>query len=183
VEALRVPLIFRFPGKVEQKKRLPHRVSLLDIAPTMLEQAGIPIPEGIQGRDLSPLLRGEDTLVERDLFFETLTPQIRKKALPQYGLLDENWKAIFYGNKKAELFEFPGDPLEENSLHKDSGKKAILEACRKKVEEWKKRVKNLKKLENQLPMSKEDRIRLYKLGYIDNPELDGGKSKKESGKK
>jgi len=55
-EMLRVPLAFRVPGL--PGGRFSQPVSLVDLAPTVLEVWGIPIPTSFQGRSLLPLLRG-----------------------------------------------------------------------------------------------------------------------------
>jgi choline-sulfatase len=53
-----VPLVFRFPFPVEPAVRVTTQVRSIDVAPTLLELAGIPIPEGFEGSSLVPLLTG-----------------------------------------------------------------------------------------------------------------------------
>lgn len=52
-----VPLVFRFPFAVEAT-RVPNQVRNIDIAPTLLELAGIPVPEAFEGASLVPLMEG-----------------------------------------------------------------------------------------------------------------------------
>src|SRR5690606_18760632 len=56
--AVRVPLIVSWPGRIEKNKRVSAMTELLDLAPTLLEAAGLPIYEGMQGRSLWSLLTG-----------------------------------------------------------------------------------------------------------------------------
>ncbi len=65
---LRVPLIIRPPGGLEQGRHVPGRVALLDVLPTLLDLAGIPAPASIHGRSLAPFLVGNDG-PERDRVF------------------------------------------------------------------------------------------------------------------
>jgi arylsulfatase A-like enzyme len=58
-EALRVPLIIRYPREISPGLRLDAPVYTLDLAPSILEWAGVPTPRAMQGRSLSPLLRSE----------------------------------------------------------------------------------------------------------------------------
>ena len=58
-EQVRVPLIFRWDGRLAPGRRLGSTVRLLDVMPTVLEAAGIPIPDDLQGRSLLPALQGE----------------------------------------------------------------------------------------------------------------------------
>lgn len=55
-ELLAVPLIIAGPGL--EPRRVPERVSLVDLVPTLLELLERPIPDAVQGRSLVPLLRG-----------------------------------------------------------------------------------------------------------------------------
>jgi arylsulfatase A-like enzyme len=68
---LRVPLIARWPGRLEPGATRPDVVQLLDLAPTMLEAAGLPIPAHMHGRALfgpegSPLPAGPYAYGARD---------------------------------------------------------------------------------------------------------------------
>ena len=54
----RVPLLVRYPRLGARGKALDHMVQNIDFAPTMLDFAGVPIPESMQGRSFRPLLEG-----------------------------------------------------------------------------------------------------------------------------
>jgi len=56
----KVPLIIKLPGRREAK-RVDEIVSLVDIVPTVLSRLGLPLPEKLQGEDLSPHLLGDVT--------------------------------------------------------------------------------------------------------------------------
>ncbi len=53
---LRVPLLMRMGGKIDGGQRVPHMVRTLDIAPTLLDLVGLPLPDGIEGVSLVPLM-------------------------------------------------------------------------------------------------------------------------------
>jgi arylsulfatase A-like enzyme len=55
---VRVPLIWVWPGRVPAGVRSDALVELMDIAPTLLDYAGLPIPAHMQARSLKPLLEG-----------------------------------------------------------------------------------------------------------------------------
>ncbi|UQZ81168.1 Arylsulfatase [Paenibacillus konkukensis] len=55
---LRIPLLFTGPGIVADARPHPAHVSIVDLLPTLCEAAGAPIPAGVQGRSLWPLLTG-----------------------------------------------------------------------------------------------------------------------------
>lgn len=64
----RVPLIVSWPGGAKANLTVRELVSLTDIAPTLLQAAGSPVPSSMTGRSLLPLLRGEPQS-ERDRVF------------------------------------------------------------------------------------------------------------------
>ncbi len=55
-EAVRAPLLVRYPKLIKQGIKIDSYVSTIDFAPTMLELAGVKIPNHVQGRSLLPLL-------------------------------------------------------------------------------------------------------------------------------
>jgi len=55
-EAIRVPMIYRHPGKINSKVNKEQVTSLIDIMPTLLDLSGIEIPESIQGRSVASLM-------------------------------------------------------------------------------------------------------------------------------
>lgn len=57
--AVRVPLLMRLPGVIEPGTVVPELVQWVDLAPTILDVAGVPIPSSYQGESVLPLIRGE----------------------------------------------------------------------------------------------------------------------------
>lgn len=63
----RSPFLIRFPGKdAIAKIDDSHLVSLLDVMPTLLEFAGVPVPDGLDGKSLVPLIEGDSVEDWRD---------------------------------------------------------------------------------------------------------------------
>ena len=61
--SIRVPTALHGPG-FHGGGRLPQLVSLIDLPPTLLDAAGLSVPEAMQGRSILPLLRGEAEAAE-----------------------------------------------------------------------------------------------------------------------
>ena len=57
---LRVPLVVRWPGRVAAGTRSDAMVSLVDLLPTLLDLAGAPSPEDLDGRSFADVLRGRE---------------------------------------------------------------------------------------------------------------------------
>lgn len=67
-DGIKVPFIIRWPGHIERGKKLDGIVSNVDIAPTVLSAARIPVPEEMEGIDLMPAMTGSKDLPERYAF-------------------------------------------------------------------------------------------------------------------
>jgi choline-sulfatase len=55
-ETLHVPLLFKLPASHAAGKRIDARVRLVDVAPTILQEAGLPVPKEMQGESLSAMI-------------------------------------------------------------------------------------------------------------------------------
>jgi arylsulfatase A-like enzyme/Flp pilus assembly protein TadD len=111
--ALRVPLVVRVPRAAPRQVELP--VSLVDIAPTVVSLAGIPVPEGIQGIDLSPWLAGRGSGGSgRPLYAETVTPTRYYGTSSLLGVIVDGWKYI--ETTRPELYDLRSDPAEAVNL-------------------------------------------------------------------
>jgi arylsulfatase A-like enzyme len=101
-EALHVPLAFRGPG-VMSGLRIATPVSVIDVAPTILDVLGMRVPDCMQGRSLRGALAGEP-LAPRPIFFGWVGEHNR-------GVRFGNWKA-FGNDGPLRVVELGADPLE-----------------------------------------------------------------------
>jgi arylsulfatase A-like enzyme len=116
---VRVPLIWSWPGHFPAGLRSDALVELTDIAPTLLELAGQPIPDWMQGQSLLPILTGAaspdrhrhfvrceyfDALAQPDASFATMYRD------QQYKLV------VYHGHGLGELYDLVNDPGEFDSL-------------------------------------------------------------------
>lgn len=60
-EAIHVPLLLRWPGRLPAGREMSTPCATVDIVPTLLSLMQVPIPTGVQGRDISTLLKCKDT--------------------------------------------------------------------------------------------------------------------------
>ena len=125
--AVRVPLIIFWPGQFLEGRRRGSLVELLDIAPTLLEAAEVPVPARMQGRALLPLLkdataRDHHRDVARCEFYRTLNPAAQAHLNGTYATMirDERYKLVVYhGHEVGELFDLEADPDEFVNLWDD----------------------------------------------------------------
>ncbi len=119
-EVLRVPLLIHDPSAPTSGARVADRVGLVDVMPTVLEQLGAPVPEGLQGRSLALAMVGQP-LPMRPYFVEVRVPQPEKHAEPDdqvdgsVGVLQGRYKLVVKG-KQRKLYDLAADPAELHSL-------------------------------------------------------------------
>jgi arylsulfatase A-like enzyme len=124
-QALRVPWMIRYPGKVKAGSVSKDWCVNIDNAPTVLDLLGIPVPEDMQGKSLAPILKGQTPADWRKSmyyhYYEFAPPHW---VLPHYGLRTERYKLIYYYTvNEWELFDLEKDPDEMESLFDWAGYK------------------------------------------------------------
>jgi arylsulfatase A-like enzyme len=113
---LTVPLAFRFPGKVPEGKRIPDYTQLKDITPTVLNLLGIETGINFDGRNLVPLMNGENIEKEPE-FYITECTWMRK-----HGWRTPEWKLMhalepdFHFKPEVELYNLIKDPEEKENV-------------------------------------------------------------------
>ncbi|MFM8952337.1 MAG: sulfatase [Planctomycetaceae bacterium] len=119
---LRVPLLALGPG-ITPGITPGQMVANIDLAPTFLDLAGLPVPESMQGRSLVPLLRGESPADWRtSVYYRYYHDPGDHDTRAHVGVRTATHKLIHYWTKDAwELFDLVADPLEQrNLLHGDA---------------------------------------------------------------
>jgi arylsulfatase A-like enzyme len=116
--SIRVPLIIYDPRLARTRKgRIDSSLVLnVDIAPTIIDLAGLSIPREIQGRSLMPLLNGSMVNSRKEILTEHLWDF---PAIPQSeAVRTEQWKYIRYPQhpEYEELYDLQNDSIEENNL-------------------------------------------------------------------
>ena len=118
---LKVPLLARGPG-IRAGSVPAQFVGNIDLAPTFLDLAGLPIPASMQGRSLAALLRGESPADWRTSFYYRYyhDPGHHNTAA-HYGVRTATHKLIHYWKKDAyEMFDLTRDPTEQHNLLYDA---------------------------------------------------------------
>lgn len=114
---LRVPLLARGPGI--RAGHLPAQfVANIDLAPTFLDLAGLPIPASMQGRSLAPLLRGDTPRDWRtSVYYRYYHDPGHHNTAAHLGVRTATHKLIYYWKQDAyEMFDLAKDPTEQRNL-------------------------------------------------------------------
>jgi N-acetylglucosamine-6-sulfatase len=115
-ESIRIPFLIRFPELIPRGAAESERLILnIDLAPTLLDLAGLEVPSYMQGRSLLPLLRNPEA-PWRDAFYYSYYREAPFPAPTARALRTERYKYIEYDAKEAELFDLERDPAEQTDL-------------------------------------------------------------------
>ncbi len=155
-----IPLMIRLPGG-DFARRIPETVESVDLMPTVLELQGAPIPAGVQGSSLVPLILGQATDLRWTAFSESpFFGHRRAVVLGDHHLL--------YTKKTGgvELFNLRADPREQHDLSTD-GPDHVL-TMTKLLESWEAMVASQppERSATGKPLDEETIEQLRELGYV-----------------
>jgi arylsulfatase A-like enzyme len=142
--SIRVPLLVhdpRLPARARGISRSQMALNI-DIAPTLLELAGLEPSASMQGRSLMPLVRGKSTEWRTGFFYEHVFehPRIPKTE----GVRTEGWKYIRYVETEPaleELYDLRRDPQELENLVGREEWTPVLDRLRQAWSDWREKAR------------------------------------------
>jgi arylsulfatase A-like enzyme len=193
-EQTHVPLIVRWPGVVPEGAEVFETVRTIDLMPTILELCRLPLPGGMQGQSLVPLLAAakrtpsESTATSQrnatstagrwrnePAVSERLLSEREKRTNPEkrdsYAIILDGWKLNVYepleGNPEYELYDHRKDPLDQVNVADKHPE--IVERLAEELKAWKEKAAAARltpdsELEKKL--TSEQLQHLRSLGYI-----------------
>jgi N-acetylglucosamine-6-sulfatase len=134
-ESIRCPLVISHPARVERGRVVDAFALSVDIAPTLLEVAGVAIPRGVQGRSLLPHLSGAP-VPGRDSFL--IEYHGHENPFPWIANID--YRAVRIGRHKYirwvreddahELYDLETDPYEMRNIANEPASAPIVVRAR-----------------------------------------------------
>lgn len=136
-ESMRVPLIAYGPGVIERGKTVTDMVANLDIAPTILDLAGVAAPPQFSGASFAPQLEGHApaqpwrTSLLYEYYWEYNYPQ----TPTTFALRGDRYKLIQYHGiwDTEELYDLKADPREMNNLIASKEMQPVIASMRRKL--------------------------------------------------
>ncbi|HEU0168733.1 MAG TPA: sulfatase-like hydrolase/transferase, partial [Chloroflexota bacterium] len=127
-EEIHTPLLLRYPGQIKAGAVVQAPTQAIDIFPTLLDLAGLKVPDQNQGASLVRLLDGSDDGTQRATF----------SAMPDYtftSLIVPGWKLVQNNpGGDVELFDLAHDPGETHDL--GTAEPDIARQMEAKVNDW-----------------------------------------------
>ena len=159
-ETIHVPLLLKLPQNLNAAKRIHARAKLVDIAPTILEVAGVAIPSQMQGQSLLRIAKTNPG-AEQPAYARSDFPQ---KAFGWSTL--ESWRSgkyLYIRAPKPELYDLSSDPGTTRNLAQSS--KATLDTIASQLEAFDRRFTHQGKAAGA-GLSSSEVQKLASLGYV-----------------
>ena len=178
-EMIEVPLILRWPGGLPGGQVVDTTVQTIDLMPTLLDLAGISIPDRAQGRTLIELwgqapvtARRPPAIAERQAPPSSEIDDPILSGSDSVALVQEEWKLIWNSRQAAgvpeyELFHRPSDPLDQRSVAAENPD--TVELLKDVLERWLSAAQAARlpsDADAEGELSAEELERLRSLGYI-----------------
>jgi len=133
-ESIRIPLIVYDPRTSQSSRGIQvNEIALnVDVAPTLMELAGLPPHGEMQGESLLPLLEGKDLDWREDFLYEHMM-FLGWPIYPTEGVVSKHYKYLRYPESEPpfeELYDLSEDPLEKNNLAQDAAHYELLKRMR-----------------------------------------------------
>lgn len=131
---VRVPLIMRWPGRIPAGRSVSGLVQQVDMMPTLLEAAGLPVPDGLDGRSLWPAIRGEASGAHDTIYLSECAWQAAR------GITDGSYKLIVtydpgpFKRPPRELYHLEADPDETVNLAETMP--ALADRMEQQLNDW-----------------------------------------------
>ena len=146
-ESLRIPLLVRWPklGEKARGKTVDQIALNIDLAPTLLDLAGVPVPDSMQGTSWRPLLEadaGKAANWRKSFFYEYFFENNYTQIPTVLAVRTEKAKLIKYPGHDdwTELFDLANDPYETKNLATDPASKELLSAMQAEFDQQAKAV-------------------------------------------
>lgn len=126
-----VPLLWRGPrGARENGGQVQRRiVENIDLLPSILETAGLPVPEGVQGRGFLELLRGGDANWKDRCYSQLWTAMVRT---PEWKFIDNSRDL----SGSFELYRMSDDPKEEHDVADNPKYRGLVSDFKEQLKQW-----------------------------------------------
>jgi len=134
--SIRIPLLIRYPRLIRPGTIRPEMALNIDLAPTILEWAGLPIPATVQGKSLAPLAAGQAVPWRDAWLYEYYEYPRPHNVRPHRGIRTDRWKLIHFDSTTPdewELYDLQADPDERTNLHGRPEHAATEEALKRRL--------------------------------------------------
>ena len=158
-EALHMPFVVRYPGKIQPGTVVDDIVTNIDFAPTLLDMAGVPVPEQVQGKSFFNNLKGDTSEDwQQSMYYHYYEYPYYHRVQPHYGIRNQRYKLIhfYYDVDVWELYDLKNDPNEMKNLIHSKSYTILIKQLKKELYKLKENYGNNLSLEELRTISDTD---------------------------
>ena len=144
-ESIRMPFVIKYPGKIKPNTVNEDIITNIDFAPTILEMAGVNIPNSVQGKSFfNNLSKNKNDNWRQSMYYHYYEYPFYHHVQPHYGIRNERYKLIhfYYDIDVWELYDLKEDPNELNNLFYSDKHKDLTIRLKQELYELKKQYGN-----------------------------------------
>ena len=137
-ESQKVPMLVYAPGMNLQEHVLEQVIQNIDVAPTILDMAGIKKPSQMQGQSFLPLLQNKKIAWRDKAFYEYYWEFSYPQTPTTMGVRSGRYKFIFYPGlwDVFEFYDLETDPEEKKNLYRVAEYQPIIKKLRTEMWDW-----------------------------------------------
>lgn len=137
-EAIQMPCLISYPNGVKKGMTLKELAVNVDIAPTLLDFAGVNIPEDMQGKSFKPLLQGDKKVAKnwrKSAYYHYFEYPKWHNVQPHYGVRTERYKLIhfYYNIDEWEFYDMQSDPKEVSNQYSNPEYATVIEDLKREI--------------------------------------------------
>lgn len=152
-ESLRAPFLIRYPAEIPAGSECRNLMANIDLAPTLLDYAGVGIPEEMQGESCRAMLAGNDTgFIRHEVYFRYWMHRAHRHDNPaHYGIRTDRYKLTFYYGLPLdasgaldsptpagwELYDLEKDPFETKNVYESPEYQEVVQKMKVQLEQAK----------------------------------------------
>lgn len=137
-ESVKVPLLVRCPELVKGGQTITQMLQNIDIAPTILDVAGIKKPANMPGQSFVPILKGENISWRDKIFYEYYWEFDFPQTPTMHGVRTDRYKYIRYHGvwDTNELYDLQEDPHEMHNLIASEEHQPLIKQLNTEIYDW-----------------------------------------------
>ena len=158
-ESIKMPCLIRFPKQIKSGIKIENMAINVDIAPTILDYAGVKIPNDMQGESLKPLLednKNASSKWRKSVYYQYFEYPKWHNVLPHYGIRNSRYKLIhfYYTDDIWEFYDLKNDPNELTNQYNNPIYKKTIAGLKVELQKQQKKYKDDMPLNERKEMTK-----------------------------
>ena len=137
-ESFKMPFLVKNPRLIKPGTKSNEMVMNIDFGATLLDFAGIKVPDNIQGKSFKPIFENQDFVGRDAVYYHYYEYPKWHKVQPHYGIRTSRYKLIhfYYSMDNWELYDLENDPNEMNNIYSDASSD-LIDRLKKKLSQLK----------------------------------------------